>query len=150
MSSRQLISPEATARRLIDEAFSQGRLEVADELIADEFVEHQAFGPRHPPGSEGVKAVIARLHRAFSDFQLTTQEVAIVGDTVWMRNVATGTHDGLFMDQAATGRSIRIEVFDVVRVVDGRVVEHWGVADRLAVLLQIGAMRPPPPQQASV
>ena len=145
MTSNPMISPEVAARRLIDEAFNQGRLEVADELIADGFVEHQVRGPEHPPGAEGVKAVIASLRGAFSDFKLTAEEVAVVGDTVWMRNIATGTHDGPFMGHAATGRSIRIDVIDVMRVVEGRIVAHWGVADRLAVLLQIGAMRPPAP-----
>jgi predicted ester cyclase len=53
------------------------------------------------------------------------------------------------MGSAPTGRPIRIDVFDVLRVVDGRVVEHWGVPDRLGVLLQIGAMGQRPPQLAA-
>ena len=60
---------EAVVRRLIDEGFSQGRLEVADELIADDCVEHQGFGPNHAAGAAGVKAVIASLRRAFPDFR---------------------------------------------------------------------------------
>jgi predicted ester cyclase len=148
MSANHLTSPEVVARRLIDEGFTQARLDVVDELIADDLVEHQDFGPRHAAGPEGVRSVIASLHRAFSDFRLTVEEVAVVGDTVWTRNVATGTHDGAFMGHAPTGRPIRIDVFDVLRVVDGKVVEHWGVPDRLGVLLQIGALRPPVPQVA--
>lgn len=150
MPSNHPTSPEVTARRLIDEGFTQGRLEVADELIADDLVEHQDYGPRHAAGPAGVKAVIASLHRAFSDFRLTIEDVAVVGDTVWTRNVATGTHDGTFMGHPPTGRTFRIDVFDTLRVVDGRIVEHWGVPDRLGVLLQIGAVRPPLPQTASV
>ena len=50
------------------------------------------------------------------------------------------------MGHAPTGRPIRIDVFDVLRVVDGKIVEHWGVPDRLAVLLQIGALQPPSPR----
>ena len=52
---------EAVVRRLIDGGFSQGRLEVCDELVAADIVEHQEFGPNHAPGPEGVKAVIASL-----------------------------------------------------------------------------------------
>jgi predicted ester cyclase len=134
---------EAVVRRLIDEGFSQGRLEVADELIADDCVEHQNFGPSHAPGAEGVKAVISSLRRAFSDFTLTIEDLTVAGDVVWTRNVATGTHDGPFMGNAPTGRPIRTDVVDILRVVDGRIVEHWGVPDRLGVLFQIGAMQPP-------
>jgi predicted ester cyclase len=135
--------PEHVVRRLIDEGFSQGRLEVCDELVADAIAEHQDFGPDHAPGAEGVKDVIRSLRDGFSDFRLTIEDLVVAGDTVWTRNVATGTHDGRFAGNEPTGRPIRINVFDVLRVVDGRIVEHWGVPDRLAVLIQIGALRGP-------
>jgi steroid delta-isomerase-like uncharacterized protein len=136
-------SPEAVVRRLIDEGFSAGRLEVADDLVAHDLVEHQDFGPDHAPGAAGVRAVIASLRRAFPDFRLAIEDLVVAGDVVWIRNVATGTHDGPFMGHPPTGRPMRIQVFDVLRVVDGRIVEHWGVPDRLGALLQIGALRPP-------
>lgn len=136
-------SAEVVVRRLIDEGFSQGRLEVCDELIAADTVEHQEFGPNHAAGPEGVKAVISSLRRAFSDFELRIDDLAVAGDTVWIRNIATGTHDGPFMGYPPTGRTFRITVFDVLRVVDGRVVEHWGVPDRLGVLHQTGCVPPP-------
>ncbi|HEY6029259.1 MAG TPA: ester cyclase, partial [Gaiellaceae bacterium] len=60
--------PENVVRRLIEEGFNEGRLEVADELTSPDLVEHQSFGPDHAAGAEGVKAVIASLRRAFSDF----------------------------------------------------------------------------------
>ena len=59
---------------------------------------------------------------------------------VWFRIRSTGTNDGPMWGRPATGRPIDITVMDVMRVADGRIVEHWGVADRLAVLKQIGAM----------
>jgi len=136
-------TPELVVRRLIDEGFSQGNLDVCDELIADEIVEHQDYGPGHAPGAAGVKAVVTSLRRAFSDFTLEIEDVVVAGDTVWTRNVATGTNDGPYMGYPPTGRSFRIHVFDVMRVFAGRVVEHWGVPDRLGVLRQLGAIAPP-------
>ena len=130
---------EAVVRRLIDEAFSRGRLEVCDQLISDDLVEHHDYGPNHATGPAGVKGVVTSLRRAFSDFNLTIEALVVAGDTVWIRNVATGTNDGPYMGHPATGRRFRAQVFDVLRVVDGRVVEHWGVPDRLGVLLQLGA-----------
>jgi len=67
-------APEAVLRRLITEGFSEGRLEVADELVSDECIEHQNFGPGHAPGAEGVRAVIRSLRAAFPDFQLVVQD----------------------------------------------------------------------------
>jgi len=136
-------APEAVVRRLIDEGFTQGRLEVCDELIADDLVEHQDYGPHHAAGPAGVKAVVTSLRRAFSDFTLTIEDLVVTGDAVWIRNLAAGTNDGPYMGHAATGRPFRAQVFDVLRVVEGRVVEHWGVPDRLGVLFQLGIVTPP-------
>jgi len=133
---------EVVVRRLIDEGFSQGRLEVFDALISDDLVEHQDYGPHHAPGAAGVKAVVTSLRGAFSDFTLTIEALVVAGDTVWLRNLATGTNDGPYMGRLATGRRFRTQVFDVLRVVDGQVVEHWGVPDRLGVLIQLGIFTP--------
>src|SRR5262249_176570 len=94
------LTAELVVRRLIDEGFSQCALDVCDELIADAIMEHQDYGPGHPPGAAGVKAVVTSLHRAFSDFKLEIEEMVVAGDTVWTRNVATGTHDGPYMGHA--------------------------------------------------
>ena len=137
------LTPELVARRLIDEGFSQGHLDVCDELIADEIVEHQDYGPGHAPGAAGVKAVVTSLRRAFSDFRLEIEDLVVAGDMVWTRNVATGTNDGPYMGHPPSGRTFRIYVFDVMRVLGGRVVEHWGVPDRLGTLVQLGAIARP-------
>jgi predicted ester cyclase len=143
-----MTDPERVFRRLIEEGFNRGDLDVADVVTAAGFTEHQDFGPNHAPGAEGVRAVIASLKRAFSDFHLEIQDLTVAGDTAWARLVATGTHDGPFMGHPPTGRRFRADVFDVVRVVDGRMVAHWGVPDRLGVLRQLGLLQPPATQAA--
>jgi predicted ester cyclase len=132
--------PETVVRRLLHEGFSQGVIEVVEELVATGAVEHQRRPPGHPPGAEGVRAVIASLRRAFSDFRLTVQDLAVAGDMVWTRNLATGRHEGPFGPHPPSGHPICVEVFDVMRVVDGRIVEHWGLADQWTLLRQIGAI----------
>lgn len=141
-------SPETVVRRLIEEAFNGGNLDVADELNAEGLVEHQQYGPNHPDGPEGVKRVIHSLRNAFSDFRLEIEDLAVNADRVWIRMVGTGTHDGVFMGHAPTGKKMRVDVFDVCRVVDGKIVEHWGVPDRLGVLFQLGLVQPPAPSSA--
>ena len=140
--------PESVLRRLIDEGFSEGNLAVADELVSERCVEHQNFGPNHAQGPEGVKAVIASLRRSCSDFRLTIEDLTVDGDMVWSRNIGTGTNDGPFMGHPPTGRTMRVDVIDIVRVVDGKIVEHWGVPDRLGALFQLGLAQPPAPTPA--
>ena len=135
--------PETVARRLIEDGFTNGELEVCDELVDPGLREHQNFGPNHAPGAEGVKAVIASLHRAYSDFRLQIEHLAVDGELVWLHMKGSGTNDGSFMGNAPTGRAMEIDVFDLLRIRDGRLVEHWGVPDRLGALFQLGRAHPP-------
>jgi predicted ester cyclase len=125
----------ATFRRLIEEGWSRGDAAVIEELLAPDFVEHQAgVGP----GRAGVIGAAQALHSAFPDLRMTFEDVVATGDMVWARLRGTGTHEGPFMGVPATGRRIDITIIDIVRVVEGTIVEHWGVADRLTVAQQIG------------
>jgi predicted ester cyclase len=78
--------------------------------------------------------VIASLRRALSDFQLQIDDLAVAGDTVWLRMTGTGTNDGSFMGHPPTGRPMRTDVFDALRVDNGRIV--WSLL--------------PPPRSSSV
>ena len=125
----------AAIRRLIDEGFSTGNLAVCDEVVSADLVEHQR-GLR--PGNEGAKETIRTLHGWFSDFRLEILDVVSEGDKVWIRNRATGINTGSVFGRPPTGLPIDITVIDIVRVVDGRIVEHWGVPDQLGMLIQLG------------
>jgi steroid delta-isomerase-like uncharacterized protein len=125
----------AIFRHAIEQGWNRGNLAAIDELFAPDFVEHQA-GIK--PGRAGVKASIQELRSAFADFHLQVEDAIADGDRVWLRLHATGTHAGPFMGVPATGRRIDVTVIDIVRIADGRLVEHWGVADRLTVAQQIG------------
>jgi hypothetical protein len=57
-------TPESVVRCLIEEGFNEGNLDVAEQVTSPEAVEHQSFGPNHPGGAEGVKAVITSLRSA--------------------------------------------------------------------------------------
>jgi predicted ester cyclase len=110
---------------------------VVDELMDPDCVEHQR-GNR--PGAAGAKEVIETLHRWMSDFSLVVEDVAVEGDTVWSRNRARGTNTGSVMGHPPTGKPVDVDVIDIVRFEGGRIVEHWGIADQLGLMLQVGVV----------
>ena len=128
-------------RQLIEEGFSQGKLEVLDDVFAPNFVEHQdGFVP---PNVEGVKGAIVSLRTAAPDLKLTIEEIIASGEKTWARITGRGTHRGPFMGRPATGRSFAITVIDICRFENGKIVEHWGVADRLGMIAQLGLLPRP-------
>lgn len=89
-----IADPETVVRRLIEEGFNEGNLDVCDALTSPDLVEHQEFGPNHAAGAEGVKAVIASLHGAFSDFHLAIEHLSVDGELVWLHMTGSGMNDG--------------------------------------------------------
>jgi steroid delta-isomerase-like uncharacterized protein len=127
------------ARRFNDEVMSQGKLEVIDELVADDFVEHQEM-PGMPTGREGLRAAMAMFRGAFPDLKVETLAVVTEGDELWVHSLATGTHQGELMGIPATGKMVSFAMMDRVRVRDGKAVEHWGVSDNLGMMTQLGVV----------
>ena len=131
---------EALYRRIIEEGFNQGRLEVADELLSPGAVEHQRGSA---DGPEGLKRTIKYLRSVFPDFSITINELIAVGDKVWAMQKGGGTNLGSFAGQPPTGRQAFIDVIDVCRFENGMLVEHWGVPDQLGMMLALGLVTPP-------
>jgi predicted ester cyclase len=134
------VSNEAVYRRLIEEGFNQGNLAVVDELVSQGSHEHQR-GARD--GVEGTKDTIKYLRSAFPDFKITIDEVVVSGDKVWARQRGGGTNLGSFAGHPPTGIKAFTDVIDLVRIEDGKIVEHWGVPDQLGMMLQLGLIPQP-------
>jgi predicted ester cyclase len=130
---------------LIEEGFGKGNLAVVDEVMATNFVEHQ--NGIMPPNAEGAKGAITSLHVAMSDLSYTVEDIIADADKVWIRLKARGTHTGKFMGLPPTGKSVAIDVIDICRFENGKIVEHWGVPDRLGLMEQLGAL--PHPSQGN-
>ena len=104
-------------------------------------MEHQFESPQHPArvtGPAGFARIITELRAGADDFHLSIEDVSVTGDTVWARLLGTGTDTGGQLGRPPTGKPFAITVIDIARFEDGRMVEHWGVPDRLGLLLQLG------------
>jgi predicted ester cyclase len=127
-------------RRLIEEGFNRGNFDAWDDCLPASFAEHQ-YGM--PSTLEGFKKAIAGLRAVVPDLQLTIDDIHEHGDQVWARMTGRGTHRGQFMGMAPTGKRFEMTVIDVCRFEHGKIVEHWGVPDRFAMLDQLGGLRRP-------
>jgi predicted ester cyclase len=130
----------ALMRRMLDEGFAGGDVSVVDELCSPELVEHQ-FGLSGTGSAaiEHVKAAMRDVHQSFPDLTFEVQDVVHQGDTIWLRSRGRATASGEFFGPP-TGRPVEFTVIDVARVAGGRIVEHWGVPDRFALLAQTGLL----------
>lgn len=93
-------------------------------------------------GAEAIahlKAAMADVHRAVPDITFTLEDSATSGDTIWVRARGRGTATGPFFGPPSN-RPVDFTVIDVARVIDGRILEHWGVPDRFAILAQTGVL----------
>jgi steroid delta-isomerase-like uncharacterized protein len=126
--------------RINEEAFNRGEVSVLDELVADDFVEHDPM-PGMSPDRQGLKAMIRGLHEAFPDFHTEVEDQIVAGDKVVERWSCTGTQEGEFMGLPPTNRHIEIHGMDISRLADGRLVEHWTQIDMVSVLQQLGVMQ---------
>lgn len=127
----------ASVRRLY-ELVNAHDVDAFDEILAEDFVEHEEL-PGLAPGREGVKQFFGHQLAAFPDLRMEPEDVLSSGDKVVARVRMTGTHRGEFVGIPASGRSIDIQLIDIIRFDDdGRAVEHWGVADMMRLMQQLG------------
>ena len=130
-------------QRLYDEVINAGRLEVLDELYGPGYVNHIApFGLS--TGVDGLRVLFGEFASAFPDQHIVADAIYRVDDLAIARWTISGTHQNSFFGLAATNRRFTMTGVDIERVENGRIVEHWGAEDMLALLEQIGAISVPP------
>jgi predicted ester cyclase len=138
---------KALARRWFEDLFNAGNLEVADEIIAPDHVNHDPTLPDIPPGPEGQKQVVNLYRSAFTNAHISIEEQLAEGDSVVTRGTGSGTHQGELMGVAPTGNQVRVTGIIINCLSDGKIAESWTNYDALGVMRQIGAI-PEPGQEA--
>ena len=128
-------------RRFYEEVWNKGNLTVADELMATDVVDHTA-APGLPPGLEGHKQLVIMFRTPFPDLDSTIEDQVAEGDTVVSRLIVRGTHKGEFFGVPPTGKQFTITSIDLDRIANGKIVEHWSIADQLGLMQQLGVIPP--------
>lgn len=133
---------KAVVMRSETELWSRGNLSVADEVYSPEFVGHFVVGPEWR-GIDGIKTEVKAHRTSFPDWQETVDDIIAEGDRVVIRFHSTGTHRGTFAGIAPTGRKITISEVAIYRLVNGKIVEQWGMPDLNGLLTQLRAPADP-------
>lgn len=117
---------------------SAGQTELIPAFVSPAYHDHNA-GAARPSGPAALIEHLDGIRRTFPDLTLTCHEAIAEGEWVAVRVTATGTHTGSWQGIRPTGKTIRLRGINLDRVVDGRIVEHYGEADTFAMLVQMGA-----------
>ena len=128
---------KAVIRRFVEEVQNNKNLEAFDELHDPDFVNLSA-PPGGPDDREGAKLYLKGLAEAFPDAQYTIDDMIAEGDRVVTKKTFTATNTGEFAGIPATGKRVTLQFVDIMRVRDGKIVEHWLCLDQLSWLQQLG------------
>jgi steroid delta-isomerase-like uncharacterized protein len=133
---------KAVVRRNTEEVQGKGNFDVFEELFAEDFVDHTPQ-PNTTPDKAGVRRLYTYMRAAFPDFHAEIHWQLADGDRVTTYKTYSGTHGGPIFGVAPTHRRVHFETVDVMRVQNGKITDHWGVANLLSLMQQIGGRIPP-------
>ncbi len=129
---------KALVRRYIGQVLNGHRLEMLDQLVSPNYKRYLSpvAAPLNP---EGQKQRLAGFFAAFPDLRCTIDDLIAEGDRVAYRLTCPVTHQGAFLGIAPTGKQVVAQAFELARVENGKLVEHWGGPDTFNLLQQLGA-----------
>jgi steroid delta-isomerase-like uncharacterized protein len=125
-------------RRFYDEVMGQGRADILDEIMVEDFVDHGEALFGSPQGRETLRRGIIAIHGILPDLNVHLEEVIAEGDMVGVRGVMRCTHVGTFLGVPGTGHELTWRGYAMFRVVDGRIAERWFNSDGISILRQLG------------
>ena len=123
--------------------WEEGNIDLVDELLAPDYVNHTPATPDQPTGPEGVKGVVTMFRSAMPDLRVVIEDMIAEGDKVAVRYTLEGTHDGELFGVPPTGQRLSIKSIAVERVSDGKIRDHWRITDSLDMMQQLGVIPAP-------
>ena len=137
----------ATVQDFLDAAWNQGDTSVIDRTVAEHHIEHEPDGDE--VGRGHLKQTVLAYRTAFPDLRMSFEDQIADGDQVVTRWIASGTHLGELNGIGATGRAAHVSGIFIHRLADGQISESWSMFDQIGLLLQLGAIQFPAPEETS-
>jgi len=129
-----------TSRRVAEEIFAGGKLDVIEEVFDPSYVGHDVASPEPLRGLEGVREQAQGYRTAFPDLQVTVEDQIAEGDKVTTRWTARGTHEGELFGIGPTGKQTTVSGITIDVYSGGKIVESWDNWDALGLMQQIGVV----------
>jgi predicted ester cyclase len=134
---------KALVRTLLEGA-DRSDISVLDETVESDYVDHNPPPFQGPnTGIDGARDAFTTATKIFSDWSHEVVQQFSDGDFVITRVIGRGKHTGDFLGIPATNKDVQMEGIAIHRVVDGKIVEHWGQVDAMGMLVQMGVVPPP-------
>ena len=121
------------------EIYNSNNLDALNEVVSNDLLTPKIM-PGIPTGIEGAKAAHQIMLAGFPDYQTVIDDLFAEGDKVAARITMSGTHTGSFMGIPPTGKHISFTGMYIARIIDGKIVEHWGEEDGVSLLQQLGVL----------
>jgi predicted ester cyclase len=125
-------------RRFYEEVMGQGRVEILDEVMDENFVDHGEAFFGSPKGRETLRQGIAATHGILAGLTVTLEEMIAEGDMVGVRGVMRCTHQGKFVGVAPTGNELTWTGNAIFRLSAGKIAERWFNSDSISIVRQLG------------
>ncbi len=123
---------------LVAEVFNGHKFDMLDKYMRDDYIQHN---PDVPQGKTGFKIFFTNTFKSIPDFGYTIKHIVAEGDIVMLHATTIGTHtSGEWLNHPPTGNKINIDTVDIFRFQDGKIAEHWDVADTFNLFWQVGVI----------
>ena len=128
------------AKQLAEEVFSKGNMKVFDEIFADNYIMHNMPVPNIPGTKEGFRKLVQDTRHAFPDVKVHIDDMVAEGDFAVFHDHVEATSLGDFMGIAPNNKRVAWTEIHFLRIVGGKIVEHWTNFDQFGILAQLGAI----------
>ena len=127
--------------RKVTDMMNSGKMDDLGKYISDNYTEHQMM-PGQKPGIAGLKEMMTGMKAAYPDMKFTINHITADSNMIWALSTMTGTNTGSMMGMPPTGKAINVQAVDVIRLENGKAVEHWGFMEEKKMMEQMGMMPP--------
>ena len=127
---------KAIVTRYLEEFWNNGRMEIADDIVAADYTDHRPVGETKGPAA--LKQFATAFRNAFPDLHFLVQDRFTEQEKAVARWTFNGTHKGELLGIAATGHKVTLQGTTILHLSGGRITETWVFWDRLSLLEQLG------------